>query len=772
MLKRFQLIEHIGHFQAFTGNPTHDFSKLTLVYADNGRGKTTLSAILRSLAEQDPNAIIERKRLPVSGTPKVVLQLVQGSPCVFENAAWTATPPPIYVFDDHFVDTNVHSGLSVMAGHGQNLHEIVLGRTGVSLAIRMTALADEITQLTAEIRTAKASVDRHIGNATISADEYVALQVRPNIADLITEQDRQIAALASSAEVARTSAFDAITISDIDLAAFTALLATTLDTLNQAAMEVVQSHLTGLGPQSEEWVKSGVDRCPTEVPVAEQSCPFCAQPLSTSSVFAHYQSYFSEAYRNHLRLLRSGVSGLDRKLGTATVLALQTAAQEVNSRRAFWARYVACDVPDIDVTRLVSTTQTLHTEMKRLLDAKMSSPLDLVLPDDAMRAAHQAYVTQSAEAAATIKRLMASNTAITQLKQSTASTSSATLQAGLSRLKAEQARSTQEADAACAKYQQLQTDKISKETLKTKARNQLDMHRSTVFPKYAAATNAVLGAFHAGYSVELEPHNQSGRPSSRYGLKINNSSVPAVAPSGQQGVPCFKSALSAGDRTTLALAFFFAYVNAEHDKARAVVVLDDPVSSLDDFRAGTTIDQIKTLLDTTTQVIILSHSKPFLCEVWDRFVKRPAEAARVPSKPLQIPRFGAGSTITEWNILDLWLTDHDRRADLFETFLASATAIDAKDIAEKIRPHIESYCRSSFPEHFRPGELLGQGLESLRRRIGQPSQISQLVFDELKRLADYSNQFHHDGSPAWKCPMPKAQELEGNVKKLLELMRR
>lgn len=217
MIRRFQIIENVGNFHAFTGNSSHDFSKLTLVYADNARGKTTLSAILRSYATRDPNAISERRRLPISGSPKVVLQLTQGAPLVFENTAWNAIPSPIYVFDDHFVDANVHSGLSVDASHGQSLHEIVLGQTGVVLARRMTELAAAITELTAAIRFAKAAVERHIGAAQITVDDYVALHVRPNVVDLIRDQERQIAAMNSAAEVARTPAFERVPICDVDL---------------------------------------------------------------------------------------------------------------------------------------------------------------------------------------------------------------------------------------------------------------------------------------------------------------------------------------------------------------------------------------------------------------------------------------------------------------------------------------------------------------------------------------------------------------------------
>ena len=48
-------------------------SRLVLGYAENGRGKTTLAAVLRSLGSGDPVPIIERHRLAAANPPHIVL---------------------------------------------------------------------------------------------------------------------------------------------------------------------------------------------------------------------------------------------------------------------------------------------------------------------------------------------------------------------------------------------------------------------------------------------------------------------------------------------------------------------------------------------------------------------------------------------------------------------------------------------------------------------------------------------------------------------------
>jgi hypothetical protein len=50
MIKKLQLLRNIGQFDSVSSGGNVPLSRLSLVSAENGRGKTTLAAILRSLA--------------------------------------------------------------------------------------------------------------------------------------------------------------------------------------------------------------------------------------------------------------------------------------------------------------------------------------------------------------------------------------------------------------------------------------------------------------------------------------------------------------------------------------------------------------------------------------------------------------------------------------------------------------------------------------------------------------------------------------------------
>jgi wobble nucleotide-excising tRNase len=159
MINRLQLIRNIGKFDSVNAAAAISLGRLTLIYAENGRGKTTLSAVLRSLATGDPIPIAERRRLTAQHPPHVVLDCDGGpSEAIFQNNAWNRTLPNLAVFDDVFVDANVYSGLVVGPDHRQNLHELILGAQGIALNDQLQQLIGRIEAHNAALRTKAAAI--------------------------------------------------------------------------------------------------------------------------------------------------------------------------------------------------------------------------------------------------------------------------------------------------------------------------------------------------------------------------------------------------------------------------------------------------------------------------------------------------------------------------------------------------------------------------------------------------------------------------------------
>jgi hypothetical protein len=100
MIDRIQLIRNIGQFDSVSAGGQIPLKKLTLVCAENGRGKTTLTAVLRSLGSGDPIPILERKRLASANPRHVVVTPAGGTPIVFQAGAWSQSLADVVVFDD------------------------------------------------------------------------------------------------------------------------------------------------------------------------------------------------------------------------------------------------------------------------------------------------------------------------------------------------------------------------------------------------------------------------------------------------------------------------------------------------------------------------------------------------------------------------------------------------------------------------------------------------------------------------------------------------
>ena len=118
MVDRVQLLRNVGQFDSVSAGAQLPFNKLTLVYAENGRGKTTLASVLRSLGTGDPILISERHRLTAANPPHIVIG-AGASVHMFQNGAWNNPLPAIVVFDDAFVSQNVCSGIEIAAEHRQ-----------------------------------------------------------------------------------------------------------------------------------------------------------------------------------------------------------------------------------------------------------------------------------------------------------------------------------------------------------------------------------------------------------------------------------------------------------------------------------------------------------------------------------------------------------------------------------------------------------------------------------------------------------------------------
>ena len=359
----------------------------------------------------------------------------------------------------------------------------------------------------------------------------------------------------------------------------------------------------------------------------------------------------------------------------------------------------------------------------------------------------------------------ACNARISELKASVQDGGSInTLKTELAELEAKKKRFDQDVVQACKAYQDSLAVKIVLEQQKEAVKEQLDRYCESILQTYEQVINTYLDQFNAGFRITNSRHLYTGgTPSSHYQIEINNTAIDLGDSRTHSGTPCFKTALSSGDRSALALAFFLAALMQDPQVANKIVVLDDPFTSLDRFRRTCTQQLIRKVASIAQQVVVLSHDPNFLKLIWDGYP--PADV-----KVLQLCRNGDNTMIGECDIEAETQSTYIKNYSTLLNFYRDHAGTPL-DVARSIRPFLEGMLRAHFPGHFQPNEWLGEFIDKIKSAGNTNGlQHAQADISEIEAINDYAKKYHHDQNPNADSEPLSLDELHGFVKRTLRLV--
>jgi wobble nucleotide-excising tRNase len=366
MVRLLALLRNVGKFDNVSAGAYLQFDRLTMIYGENARGKTTLAAILRSLSSGNAGPILERRKLGSRHPPHVVIDFDAGAPAIFQNGAWSRTAPDIAIFDDTFVAENVCSGIEVAASHRQNLHELIVGAEGVALSDALQGEVNRIEEHSARLRELGDAIPKHVRGG-LDVDKFCDLAPEANLRTLIEEAERRSAAARDAARVAAAPTFPPLSLPTIALDNIAATLNRSVSDLDAVALERVQAHLARLGVGGEAWVSEGVKLANRTAEQGNADCPFCAQDLRSSPVLSHYRRYFGEAYDG----LKSAIAGALRDFATVHAgdvpAAFERTVRQVVERRAFWKDFAAVPMVEVDTAQIALKWKIAREGVRRFL---------------------------------------------------------------------------------------------------------------------------------------------------------------------------------------------------------------------------------------------------------------------------------------------------------------------------------------------------------------------------------------------------------------------
>lgn len=754
MLKKIVAIKNVGRFisSAHAGNP--QLSRYTFITGANGYGKTTLCSVLRSLQTGDPSHILGRKTLGSTGVATVELLLDTRS-ARFDGTSWNAPHPTIAIFDGVFVADNVHSGEVVDLEHKRNLYRVIVGEEGVKLATEDATLAAASRAKTTEITIASKTLQGHVP-AGMKLEAFLALPNAPDIDQQIIEQQQEVNAVSQASTIRSRAALVEFSLSMFP-GNFMELLARTLDDVSEDAEQMLTEHLTRHSVEATSWIGAGIEH-------ADDTCPFCGQDVVGLPLIAAYRAIFSARYK----FLVSDVADMKRTISQdfseAASARLETVAEQNRSNTEFWEKYCVFDSAFRDLpTSHISDRKALLTEAMALLDRKSAAPLEAVQVTPYFLVVEESYGISSQEITAANSAIRKANERIAHKKNAAGAADSKAAETELVRRRAIKTRHTPTVSALCAGYSILVTEKDTLEKQKEIVREKLDKHTKTVVKPYERRINAYLEDFNAGFGIAETKHSfPSGVAASSYRLVINRVAVDVGDSKTSVAQPSFKNTLSAGDRTTLALAFFLAHLENATTSSTRLVVFDDPFNSQDSFRRRQTVHEIMKVAGRSAQVLVLSHDATFLKQLWDKAPPAERVALVIADHRAQ------GSKIMP---IDLEKACQGRTAtdiDDLQAFLATGAGA-LLDIVRKKRVILETHCRTTYPNCFAAGDWLGDIVRKIRE--GGPTHPAHDLYDELDQINSYTSQYHHgenvlDGTP----DQIDATELTGFTRKTLRLV--
>jgi wobble nucleotide-excising tRNase len=730
MFLRFETINKVGLFKDYSHAPGCEVGEATLIYGENGVGKSTLGAILDSLRESNPAEILRRTTLPGDVAPEVSLTLGSAT-YKFDGANWDARPPhdTLEVFFPGFVSRNVHAVTAVESEHRRSLCEFVLGREAVKQVARL-AEADGESRAALAGRKAVEEQLKLVIKEPDTIESFSALAHDPDIQEKVEQARAELAQAKAREGVLLRAVPEPAELPPLDSDAIRALLQMTSEDIGTGVGELLRHHIESrLDEEGERWLEYGA------MHADEGKCPYCAQDLEPSELANAIRAYFSAGYREYIERLRTETA----RLRTAFD---QSAFQSAQMR--FVAQILAAgkwvQEFSVDQEGMSRTVQTAGEAWNRgaaalnnLFQRKVNDPLTAIDTE----AAHRA-TTGYAEAIALLhevnNQLSSYSRAARELKTTLSTADTDQLQRRVQQLENQQLRFEPLAQDLLAQRHAQTVARSKLDTEKKNLKQLIDLEASRVVGKYQKAINHYLQFFGCDITIEsFEPKFPSGKASVLYKLKAHGHEVPlGLSPD----APCFETVLSEGDKYVLALSFFFARLKHQQDLTGRIIVLDDPVNSLGSARRSLIYAVIRELYKRGAQIIVLTHDDRLAALMWrDKTLKKLVT--------LQVERIGGGSRIQAWDAEQAMQSAYVKNYLTLADFLDKGG--DHQAVAGHIRPYVEQRLRHLHPgSSFHSRDSLGQMISKIRDSAPSSRLYGlQVKLSELEAINEAGLPSHH-----------------------------
>lgn len=608
-IKRFKSLKNLAVFRNHTATAdTVDFARYNLLYGYNGSGKTTLSRVLASL-----EAGACHPKLPTDG--KFDIELTDNS-VIKTNDRLDALKGRVLVFNEDFVSENFR-------WKDDTANPIFyLGKEQAELVDKLKALEADLEKKAALLpTTSKAQKEKDKAFNDYKRDtaksiweqinagsrRYEAPQLAADFADgqsyesdcVLSDTERQqcTAIVNQGAPLPKLSELKGVTFS---LAALLrearGILATSL---GSAAIQDLRQHETMM-----KWVKEGSDYHRLH---NLKTCLHCGNTLTEERLKA-LQSLIDDKFDE----LVTSITKAQGKVSdiNSDLIAMETSLPSKNDVSPDYANSYQTAAQKLKDA--IKAAQGVAAQLKALLEKKAAAPNIVgdtsALPDESVPTQHDVDIVDQIEAINLCIKGHNETYDQFETKQNAART----------KLKRHMLAQRQE------KYRELEAAQVAAKTAKEEAEtahgalniNVQELRNKLRQDGPAAERVSQLVCNYLGHKEINVETKEGGYQILRSGQRANDT-------------------LSEGEKTAISLCYFLSAIEAEGRNLKdLILVIDDPISSLDSKSLNYAFSLIKGALSETHQLFVLTHNLHFMNEV-KKWLKKKIENAERDGKPSQ-----------------------------------------------------------------------------------------------------------------------------------------
>lgn len=714
-----------------------ELQKLSLVYAENGCGKSTFSAVMRSLNQQNPQIIEERSTLGSKKQPKVKLLFNDNDFVSYENAKWQANQDYIEVFDDIFVSENIYAGHQINSDHRTGLYEFAVG----SLAIKLRKEEQEYDEQIRTLDDRRRELRKIIQQVNNLQDFEAFIQLEPidDIDDKISSLEDELDRLRSNELIQTKSSLSKLTITSIDFETYGKLLEQTVNDIAEDAEDLVKQHIENHlkdKEKAENWLETGLEQVQSDL------CPFCGQHLNTE-LFSAYRDYFNHAYNELKNEINDRINGLSNIVSDNSLMALQKYVSDNQILIEFWNEYLKITDIDLDFEKIKHQWQSIRNNLQQLLHQKKQAPLEPI--SDSIETLIKTYNDIEQTLLIYNEQVERINDQIEEIKRETAALQLKEKEAELTRTQQIKQRFTISKND-CDEFIKLDEEKDELSKLRKKAKENLDNANEQILNKYRNSINDYLERFGVDFKLKTDIDRRGGgRPRLMLKVVINDDDVD-ISSNVEDGEHNFKNTLSTGDKTTLALAFFFARLQ-QMDQERlqkTIVILDDPITSLGMHRRERTAHEIYLLANKARQLILLSHEPYFIRDVYRKieYIEKP--------KLLQLASPKNQTQFLDWDMYATLKSKFYSRCEMVADFEQKGSGGDRKKLENvriSMRLVLEAALQNRFPLDLSESDSLGIHISNIIKANKDSRLVviknNEKIMNLLDEVNQYSSDSHH-----------------------------